>query len=125
VYLATYLSQHQDKELIGYWSSVYEPDTEVVATGTRDFAGRTVNEIQLGNQTVADRIVWYAYVVGERQMRRGVEAQLSYALGTLRGAPAASVYAISTSCVPDCASARRVLADFLPNVRVGNVNGAN
>jgi hypothetical protein len=52
-------------------------------------------------------------------MRRGIAAQLSYALGTLHGAPAASVYAISASCVPDCAAAREALTAFLPHVIVG------
>ncbi|MEO8062853.1 MAG: exosortase [Pseudomonadota bacterium] len=116
---ATYLTQHQDKELIGYFSSIYDPDSDVVSAGARQVAGRTVNEAQLGDETAGDRIVWYAYVVGVSEMRRGVEAQLSYALGSLHGAPAASVYAISALCVPDCAAARAVLTDFLPHVRVG------
>jgi len=118
-YSATYLSQHQDKELIGYFSSIYDPDSEVVSSVVRQAAGRTVNEIQLGSETAADRIVWYAYVVGEREIRRGIEAQLRYALGTLHGAPASSVYAISAPCRPDCAAARAALNDFLPHVRVG------
>ena len=118
-YSATYLIQHQDKELIGYSTSAYDPESEVVSAGARTVADRTINEVQLGNETGSDRIVWYAYVVGEREMRRGVAAQLSYALGSLHGAPAASVYAISASCVPDCASARQVLTDFLPHVTVG------
>ena len=115
-YSATYLSQHQDKELVGYATQPYGPDSEIVSTEIREVAGRTVNEVQLGNERGADRIVWYAYVVGESEMRRGIAAQLSYALGTLHGAPAASVYAISASCVPDCAIARGALADFLPHV---------
>ena len=78
----------------------------------REVAGRKINEVQLGDERAADRIVWYAYVVGEREMRRGVAAQFSYALGTLPGAPAASVYAISAPCVPDCAAARQVLDRF-------------
>jgi EpsI family protein len=118
-YSATYLIQHQDKELIGYSTSAYDPNGEIVSAGARDVADRTVNEVQLGNETGSDRIVWYAYVVGEREMRRGVAAQLSYALGSLHGTPAASVYAISASCVPDCASARQLLTDFLPHVTVG------
>ncbi len=63
--------------------------------------------------------MWYAYAVGESEMRRGVAAQLSYAIGSLHGAPAASVYAVSALCLPDCAAARRLLTDFLPHVRVG------
>jgi EpsI family protein len=118
VYIASFLSQHQDKELVGYWSVLYPPESEVVSSTVRDVAGRKVNEVQLGDERAADRIVWYSYVVGAREMRRGVEAQFSYALGTLFGAPAASIYAISMRCVPDCAAARRVLEEFLPNVGV-------
>ena len=118
-YSATYLSQHQDKELIGYFSSIYDPDIDVVSAGARQVAGRSVNELQLGNETAGDRIVWYAYAVGGSDLRRGVAAQLAYGLGSLHGAPAASVYAISALCVPDCAAARQLLTDFLPHVRVG------
>ena len=117
-YSATYLTQHQDKELIGYATQPYDPDSEIVSAETRDVAGRTINEVQLGNEKGADRIVWFAYVVGESELRRGIAAQLAYALGTLHGAPAASVYAISASCVPDCAAARAALTDFLPQVMV-------
>ena len=42
-----------------------------------------------------------------REMRRGIAAQFSLRVRHAAGAPAASVYAISTSCVPDCAAARR------------------
>jgi exosortase len=118
-YVATYLIQHQDKELIGFSTQAYDPDSEVVSATTREVAGRALNEVQLGNEKSADRIVWYAFAVGESEMRRGVAAQLSYALGTLYGAPAASVYAISASCVPDCATARQLLTEFLPHVKVG------
>ncbi len=118
VYIASFLSQHQDKELIGYWSVLYPPESEVVSSTVREVAGRKVNEVQLGDERAADRIVWYSYVVGAREMRRGIEAQFSYAFGTLSGAPAASIYAISMPCVPDCAAARRVLEEFLPNVGV-------
>lgn len=117
VYIASFLSQHQDKELIGYWSALYPPQSEVVSSAVREAAGRKVNEVQLGDERAADRIVWYSYVVGAREMRRGVEAQFSYAFGTLSGAPASSVYAISMPCVPDCAAARRVLEEFLPYLR--------
>jgi EpsI family protein len=119
VFTATYLSQHQDKELIGFSTSPYAPQAEVVSAGTREISGRVINEVQLGNEAGSDRLVWYAYVVGERELRRGAAAQLGYALGTLHGAPAASVYAISASCLPDCTSARRLLTDFLPHVTVG------
>jgi len=44
---------------------------------------------------------------------------LAYALGSLHGAPAASVYAVSALCVPDCTAARALLTEFLPHVRVG------
>jgi EpsI family protein len=118
-YSATYLIQHQDKELIGYSNQPYDPDGEIVSAESLEAGGRTINEVRLGNERGSDRIVWFAFVVGESELRRGVAAQLSYALGTLHGAPAASVYAISTSCVPDCAAARAVLTDFLPHVQVG------
>jgi EpsI family protein len=118
VYIASFLSQYQDKELIGYWSALYPPESEVVSSTVREAAGRKVNEVQLGDERAADRIVWYSYVVGAREMRRGIAAQFSYAFGTLSGAPAASIYAISMPCVPDCAAARRVLEEFLPNVGV-------
>jgi len=118
-YSATYLTQHQDKELIGYSTQAYDLDSEIVSAATREAAGHTINEVQLGNEKGADRIVWFAYIVGDSEMRRGIAAQLSYALGTLHGAPAASVYAISASCVPDCATAREALTAFLPHVIVG------
>lgn len=122
VYIAGYLSQHQDKELIGYWSSLYSPESEVVSSAVREAAGRTLNEVRLGDERAADRIVWYSYAVGAREMRRGIEAQLSYAFGTLSGAPAAAVFALSARCLPDCAAARRALGEFLPYVRTSERN---
>jgi EpsI family protein len=125
VFTATYLAQHQDKELIGFSTSPYAPQAEVVSATSREAAGRAINEVQLGNEAGSDRLVWYAYVVGDRELRRGAAAQLSYAVGTLHGAPASSVYAISASCVPDCASARELLTDFLPHVKVGSLARPN
>jgi EpsI family protein len=116
-YLATYLLQRQDKELIGYLNQPYARNAEVVSSRVRSAAGHTVNEVQIGGDAHSDRIIWYAYRIGDREVRRGVEAQLAYSLGTLKGAPASSVYAISANCLPDCASARRLLEDFLPHIR--------
>jgi EpsI family protein len=116
LYLASYLSQHQGKELIGYLQSVHEPGSDIVAARVRQVSGVAVNELQLGSRTGFDRLVWYAYAVGDNTMRRGIEAQLTYALGTLRGPRAASVFAISAECAPDCATARESLAEFLPHV---------
>jgi len=119
-YVATYLSQRQDKELIGYFNLPYARNAELVSSAAREVEGRAINEVQLGGKADVDRIVWFGYFVGARGMRRGVEAQLAYGVATLAAAPASSVYAISADCVPDCASARRLLGDFLPNIRVGN-----
>jgi hypothetical protein len=122
-YVATYLSQRQDKELIGYFNLPYARNAEWVSGTARAAAGRVINEVQLGGEAGADRLVWFGYFVGARGMRRGIEAQLAYGVATLAAAPASSVYAISADCVPDCASARRLLGEFLPNIRVGNEGG--
>ena len=116
LYVASYLSQHQGKELIGYLQSIHEPGADVIAARVRQEAGVAVNELQLGSRAGVDRLVWYAYAIGDSSVRRGVEAQLQYAIGTLRGPRAASVYAISAECAPDCATARESLAAFLPFV---------
>jgi len=50
---------------------------------------------------------------------------LRFAFGSLHGAPAASVYAISARCLPDCAAARQLLTEFLPHVRVGTQRDAD
>jgi len=119
-FVATYLSQHQDKELIGYYSRVFEATSEVVAHRVRVVDEQSLNEVQLASRAGPERLVWYTYVVGNRAMRRGIETQLRYAMGSLHGAPAASVLALSAPCVPDCVAARRLLTDFLPHVRVGH-----
>jgi EpsI family protein len=119
LFAASYLSQHQGKELIGYSTSVAGEDGDVVAMNGLESEGRQVRELRLGGDLRADQLVWYGYVVGRGEMTRGVEAQLRYALASLHGAPAASVFAIGTPCVPDCAAARRRLGEVLPHVRVG------
>lgn len=116
LYMASYLSQHQGKELIGYFQSVHDPDSDIVAARVREASGVTINELQLGSRRGVDRLVWYAYAIGDTSVRRDVEAQLTYAIGTLRGPLAASVYAVSAECAPDCATARESLAAFLPHV---------
>ena len=116
LYLASYLSQHQGKELIGYLQSIHEPGADVVAARVLEKSGVAINELQLGSRAGVDRLIWYAYAIGDSPVRRGVEAQLKYAIGTLRGPRAASVYAVSAECAPDCATARESLATFLPHV---------
>lgn len=116
LYMATYLSQHQGKELINYFQSIHEPDSDVVAARVREVSGLALNELQLGSRTGADRLIWYAYAIGDTSMRRGIEAQLAYAMGTLWGPRASSVYAVSAECAPDCAAARESLQAFLPHV---------
>ena len=49
-YAATYLTQHQGKELIGYSTQAFDLDSEIVSATTREAAGRTLNEVQLGNE---------------------------------------------------------------------------
>lgn len=115
VYLASYLSQHQSKEITGYWTAMYAPESRVVSAATIAAGSRTVNEVRLESTGGADRLVWYAYVIGGSEVRGSLAAQLRYAFGSLFGAPASSVYAISATCEPDCAAARKLLSDFLPH----------
>ncbi len=122
-YVATYLFQHQDKELIGYYSRLYGAHDEVIAQRVRDVNGHAFNEVQLAGRAGSDQLVWYAYAIGGRLMRRGIEAQLSYAAGSLHGAPASSVIALSAPCAPDCAAAREQLAGFAARVQIGNSPG--
>ncbi len=120
-YVASYLVQRQDKELIGYGSQVYG-SAQVRAVDALEIVGRGVNEMRIAAVAGPERIVWYTYAVGSREMRRGIEAQLRYAVGTLHGSPAASVMALSAVCLPDCDAARERLSRFLPNIQVGDVD---
>jgi EpsI family protein len=117
VYVATYLSQHQEKELIGYYSRIHDASSEVIARGSGAVGGQQFNEIRLAGRAGADRLLWYTYVVGDRAMRRGIEAQLRYALGTLYGAPASSVLALSAPCKADCNAAREALTEVVSQFR--------
>ena len=118
-YVATYLLQYQDKELVGYYARLYDPASELIAQRVRDVGGREFNEFQLGGRERHDQLVWYAYVIGDRQVRRGIEAQLRYAAATLHGAPASSVLALSAPCEPDCTAARDQLTGFVADMTRG------
>jgi EpsI family protein len=116
VYLASYLSQQQGKELIGYQQSIHGPGADVVAARVREFAGMRLNELQTGSRAGPDRLIWFAYAIGDISVRSDLAAQLAYSLKTFGQPGAASVYAISADCVPDCGAARELLANFLPQV---------
>ena len=111
VYLATFLSQHQDKELIGYWSALLSAGQRSHReSGSRGGRPQLLNEVQLG-EPQGRRPARLVYLrVGESEMRRGIEAQFGYALARLqvRRPPASALS--QQPCVPDCAGARVSMA---------------
>lgn len=110
---ASYLLQHQDKEVVGFYNALYGDSLHVVAAGTIEVAGVPLQEQRLEGPGEYDVLVWHTYVVGQHATRRPILAQLLYAIDSLTSAPASSVVALSAVCASSCRAAEAALRRFV------------
>lgn len=119
-YTALYLSQVQDRELVGYRNSVSGANA-VVAAEMRIAAPVPSIEATLQGEAGGQAIVRYFYEIDSTATNRGILAQLAYAVRSLFGNPVSRVVAVHAECVPDCAAARASLDDFQQAMGTGGL----
>jgi len=117
VYIATYASQRQGKELVGFDNSILDARQDSLLAEQRvAHEGFEVNEIE-ADRSGRSALIWYRYEIGSRQFARGIAAQLQYGVTSLAGAPTSRLLALRTDCVPDCAAVRPRLVELLQTLQ--------
>lgn len=110
IYLATYHSQRQGKELQGYGNSVLGPRYRETALENREVVvdGRRMRVSERHAQGVDGRelLVWSQFVVDGKPDALGIAGRLAYGFRSLVRFPTASVVAVAAECRPDCDAAR-------------------
>jgi exosortase A len=109
---ASYFSQSQGKELIGYDNSLLDPTDARVARRRLPHAGFEVNELEFLAADGRRGLIWYFYEVGERRLVSDVAAQLYYGSASLLRPLVSEVVALRTECDPDCDRARQTLGSI-------------
>lgn len=124
IYSATYLTQRQGAELVGYGNSLVgerglQEEGESIVTTPRGPMIETIVADRSGRRS----IIWSSYTVGGRTFVEPLRSQLWYGITSLGRQPVASLSAARAICVPDCDGAREKLGRFLgqmgPRLRLG------
>jgi exosortase len=109
-----FLTQHQDKELAGYWDDVSE---NTIKNGMRytKFAAISVALHDVQDSSGVHWLIAASYSVGARHVASPVKAQVHYALRSLvrLRSEAAWVTLWRSRCLPDCRTAELVLDRFV------------
>jgi exosortase A len=120
LYRATYHSQHQGKELRGYFNTVVGAQYQAKVSHQREMeaGGRTFT---LSEQIAAgandhDLLIWSLFTVDGQPDPMGFSSQLTYGVRSLLRYPEASVLAMAAECRPDCDHARDALGAFASQV---------
>jgi EpsI family protein len=111
VFVASYGSQAQGKELIGYDNSIAGEHAEVVSTRALTSNG-PVREIEVRGPAQEHALIWYQYQIGSRSFSNDLSAQLQYGASSLLGPVTSRIVALRASCANDCVEARMLLEEF-------------
>jgi hypothetical protein len=113
LYRATYHSQHQGKELRGYFNTVLGAHYQAKASqqmeveaGGRMFA---LSEQIAAGANDHDLLIWSLFAVDGKPDPMEFSSQLAYGVRSLFRYPKASVLAMAAECRPDCDHARDAL----------------
>jgi exosortase A len=112
VYVATYASQRQGKELIGYDNSILGKSSDASASAA-SLPDLMIKELEVSGPDEGRSLIWYQYRIGARPFARDITAQLYYGVASLVSSPVSQIIAMRAECVPDCAQARAALTDLL------------
>jgi EpsI family protein len=112
VYVATYASQRQGKELIGYDNSILGKSSDASASAA-SLPDLMIKELEVSAPDEGRSLIWYRYRIGARPFARDITAQLYYGVASLVSSPVSQIIAMRAECVPDCAQARAALTDLL------------
>ncbi len=112
VYVATYASQRQGKELIGYDNSILGKSS-AASTSAASLPDLMIKELEVSVPDEGRALIWYRYRIGARPFARDITAQLYYGAASLVSRPVSQIIAMRAECVPDCAQARAAMTDLL------------
>ncbi len=116
-YSAVFLRQGQSRELVSHGSSIAGAGTSRLKMGRLPFdGGHTGIPMTEGELVGADgqgrAVLRWTYQIGQRQMAKGLQAQLWYGISAMYSKPISAIVVIRAECLPDCAAARQTLDDF-------------
>jgi len=121
VYVASYFSQHQNKELIGHDNSVL--GRGVAQEDRVDQLGP--DELPVVELIVLDgngrSVLWYFYEVDAARLTSSMAVQLISGLKSLVGSPVASVTALRAACSDTCQAAREQVKELYSALRAKSV----
>ncbi len=115
-YSATYRSQEQGREMIGYDSRVQGRRTGKLVPQEKAFLrtdpGLAFRTAEWRDELGSRAILWWTYQVGSKRFTSDLAAQLWYGLSSLWSAPAATILVLHADCRPDCEQAQGALREF-------------
>jgi EpsI family protein len=113
-YAAFYGRQERGKKLVGYLSRVTGPEdrwSEREAGPVDTGNGTTVVEWRVAGPAGQERLIWTWYEVRGQRFLAPRDVKLREGLSAFGAMPRSGVVALSTRCLPDCATAREVLRE--------------
>jgi EpsI family protein len=120
LYRANYHSQHQGKELRGYFNTVLGAQYQSKASHQREIeaGGRAfpLSEQIAAGTNAHDLLIWSVFAIDGKPDPMGFSSQLAYGVRSLVRYPEASVLAMAAECRPDCEHARDALEAFASQV---------
>lgn len=118
VFSASYFSQSQGKELIGYDNSLTNPTDDWIARRRVQRGDLEINEIEVVGRGGQRALIWYFYVIGERRFVSELSAQLYYGAASLFRPLLSQVVGLRTECGSSCESARESLDSMVDQLAV-------
>jgi exosortase A len=111
LYAASYALQRPGKELVSYGNAPIGAEDGRIVSESATATPAIERELEVQGAD-GNAIVRYYFDVGGRRTGHGIVAQLWYGIASLRREPLSSVVALRANCVPDCDTARALLAEM-------------
>lgn len=115
VFIASYATQQQGKELVAYGNGLVGPGDGDVVQESRAASAELARELFVRSPD-GRSVIRYYYDIGGHRTDRGIYAQLWYGVKSIRGQVRSSVIALRAQCVPDCGKAQELLNDFSESI---------
>lgn len=113
-----YAAQAQDRELVNENNSLVGNAGLTELTSERvNGSGGPFREQVAADEHALRSVIWSFYVIGGHSFVTPLWAQLWYGINAFGTPPYSALFAFRTACVPSCAAARALLADFTQAMR--------
>lgn len=119
VFVATYLEQHQGKELIGYDSSMIGSNVSMTDLQRLESDGLNLNVQHVTTRDGRRALIVYYYEIGRTQTASGRAAQLLYGWQSLFHVPASKAVGAYAVCTSECEAEQLELMSLLTKIRGG------